>query len=145
MLTRRYTTTGHRRERGGSERELAYGADAGRLAVKVALCPYWYVMSIHARTSVALTCPSAAGRSLSPGISIPARQQQQLGGLRLPRSIFRGLFSCQVGCRSCLKRRAGARIKCIRLGTTDGDAAYRSMLILVVLLQLLWFNSYILL
>ena len=102
MLTRRYTTTGHRRERGGSERELAYGADAGRLAVKVALCPYWYVMSIHARTSVALTCPSAAGRSLSPGISIPARQQQQRGRLRLPRSVFRGLLLIvfQVGYRA---------------------------------------------
>ena len=31
--TRRHTTTDHRRERGGSERELAYGADAGRWAV----------------------------------------------------------------------------------------------------------------
>ena len=30
VLTRRHTTTDHRRERGGSERELAYGADAGR-------------------------------------------------------------------------------------------------------------------
>ena len=100
---------------------------------------------MHACMSVALTFPSTTRRSLSTDISIPARQQQQLGGLRLPRSIFRGLFSCQVGCRSCLKRRAGARIKCIRLGTTDGDAAYRSMLILVVLLQLLWFNSSILL
>ena len=29
MLTRRHTTTDHRRERGGSERELAYGADVG--------------------------------------------------------------------------------------------------------------------
>ena len=52
-------------------------------------CPYLHVMSIHAHTRVALTCPSAIRRSLSTGISISARQQQQHGGLRLPRSVFR--------------------------------------------------------
>ena len=35
----------HRRERGGSERELAYGADAERWVVWVALCPYLHVIS----------------------------------------------------------------------------------------------------
>ena len=33
ILTRRHTTMDHRRERGGSERELVYGADAGRWGV----------------------------------------------------------------------------------------------------------------
>ena len=32
-LTRTHTTTDHRREHGGSKRELAYGVDAGRWAV----------------------------------------------------------------------------------------------------------------
>ena len=57
----------------------------------VALCPYLHVRSMHARTSVALTCPSATHRSLSMGISIAAWQQQH-GGLRLPRSVLRGLL-----------------------------------------------------
>ena len=51
----------------------------------------------------------ATHRSLSMGISIPARQQQH-GGLRLLRSVFRGFLLFKVGCRACLKRRAGARI-----------------------------------
>ena len=91
-LTRRHTTTDHRRERGGSERELGYGVDAGRRAFSVNLCPYLHVTSMNACTSVALTCSSATGRTLSTGISIPARQKQQHGGFRLARSMFRGLF-----------------------------------------------------
>ena len=57
---------------------------------------------MHARTSVALTSPDATRRSLSIGISIPARQQQHVG-LRLPRSVFGGILLFQVGCRACLK------------------------------------------
>ena len=43
-------TTDHRREGRGSERELADGADAGRWAFAVALCPYLHVTSMHACT-----------------------------------------------------------------------------------------------
>ena len=46
----------------------------------------------YIHTSVTLTCPSATAGSSSTGISIPARQQQQHGSLRLPRSMFRGLL-----------------------------------------------------
>ena len=66
-------------------------------------------MSIYARTSVALTCLSATRCSFSTGISIPARQHQHYDGLMLPRSMFRGLLLFQVGCRACLKRKAGER------------------------------------
>ena len=90
IRTRRHTTTDHRRERGGSEQEIAYGADAGSWAVYVALCPHSHVTSMHARTSMALTCPSDTHRSLSTDISIPARQQHRHGGVRLLRSVFRG-------------------------------------------------------
>ena len=120
-------TTDHRREHGGWEREPAYGADAvlGCLGCSLPLlaCPG----KMLARTSVALTCPSTTSRSLSTGISIPARTQRQHGGLRL-RSMFRALI-CKVRCQACLKRRAGARILC----TTASDAASLSMLLLVVL------------
>ena len=50
-----------------------------------------------------------------PVEAYPRAFQSQSGtssstAVRLPRSIFRGLFLFNVGCRACLKRRAGARI-----------------------------------
>ena len=38
-------TTDHRQERGGSEQELAYGADAGCWAVYVTIYCYYYILS----------------------------------------------------------------------------------------------------
>ena len=103
--TRRRTTVASAEARNGSWRMArTQGVGLFRL-FSASIC----MSSMHARTSVALTCPIATRRSLSTGILIPARQQQQHGGLRLPRS-FRGFLLFQVGCRACLKRRAAARI-----------------------------------
>ena len=92
-------------------------------------------MSMHARTSVALTCTSATRRSLSTAISIPARQQQQHSGLRSPRSVP-GIINISSWVPSVLEAKSWGTH--FRSGTTVGDAACRSMLILVVLL--LWFS-----
>ena len=95
---------------------------------------------MHARTSVALTCPSATRRSLSTGISIPARQQQQQhGGLRFAAVCVQGIIISSWVPGVLEAKSWGTHI---RLGTTVGDAACRSMLILVVLL---WFSCYMVL
>ena len=53
MLTRRHTTTEHRRERVGSERKLAYGADTGRFLFRL----------LHA--SICMSCRKKIGTSAS--------------------------------------------------------------------------------
>ena len=82
-----------RHDDGPQPRERRHGTGAGLWRGRGALgfcgcslCPCLHVTSMHACTSV---------------------EQQQHGGLRLPRSMFRGLSLFQVGCRVCLKRELG--------------------------------------
>ena len=56
-----------------------------------------------------MTYNSATPRSLSTGISIPARQLQQHGVFRLPRSSS-GNYYLKLGAGCAWKPRAGARV-----------------------------------
>ena len=135
--TRRHTTTHHRRERGGSERELAYGADAGRWAFWVALCPCLHFMSMHARTyERGLHMPECYQSWLIHGhfnactaaaAAVAAARRFEVAAVYVP-----GIIIISSWVPNVLDAKSWGTN--LRLGTTVDNDARRSMLLLVVLL-----------
>ena len=96
---------------------------------------------MHARTSVALTCPSATHRRLSMGISNPSTAAAAARRFEVAAVCFPGIAIIPSWVPGVLEAKSWGTH--IRLGNTTVGDACRTMLILAVLL--LCFSCYTLL